>query len=91
VPPGDEDSKKVYTTAAWRTRRLDFLTAHPFCARCGAVATIADHYPTSRRVLVASGVVDPDADDRLRALCKSCHDRSTARRQPGGWNRGNER
>lgn len=89
--PADDSPGDVYTTRWWRTRRMEFLGVHPFCVLCRGVATVADHYPTSRRVMVAAGVVDPDADDRLRALCKPCHDRSTAARQPGGWNRDNQR
>src|ERR1044072_9606662 len=46
-----------------------YLRAHPICALGPEVATIADHYPTSRRDLVAQGVRDPDAWHRLRPLC----------------------
>lgn len=90
-PPADSSASGVYTTRWWRDRRLAFLSEHALCVLCGAAATVADHYPLSRRVMVAAGVTDPDADDRLRALCKQCHDRSTAARQPGGWNRDNQR
>lgn len=81
------DVADVYTTRWWRERRLIYLSDHPLCLLCAAPATVPDHYPLSRRALVAAGVADPDADERLRPLCKSCHDKSTARRQPGGWNR----
>lgn len=50
------------------------------------MATVADHHPTSRRELLTQGVTDPDADHRLRPLCTTCHNRETARNQPGGWN-----
>lgn len=76
----------VYTGRQWRVRRLEYLAAHPFCTLCSAAATVADHYPISRRVLLAMGVADPDTDDRLRPMCALCHNRSTAQRQPGGWN-----
>jgi 5-methylcytosine-specific restriction protein A len=47
-------------------------------------ATEADHYPLSRRELVAQGL---DADDpaRGRGLCKPCHGSETGRNQPAGW------
>lgn len=53
--------------------------------RCVAQSTVADHWPTSRRDLVAQGVSDPDAVHRLRGVCKPCHDAHTADAQPGGW------
>jgi 5-methylcytosine-specific restriction protein A len=46
----------------------------------------ADHWPLSRRELVEQGL-DPDDPKHGRGLCTSCHSRSTAREQPGGWNR----
>jgi 5-methylcytosine-specific restriction protein A len=70
----------------WARRRAAYLVRHPFCCIDGAVATVADHYPLSRRELVAQGVRDPDADHRLRPLCASCHSKQTAEHQPGGWN-----
>lgn len=71
--------------ARWRTRRLDYLAGHPTCTLCPRAATIADHYPLARRELLALGVRDPDADEFLRPLCRSCHDHETGDRQPGGW------
>jgi 5-methylcytosine-specific restriction protein A len=56
------------------------------CVVCrSALATVADHWPLSRRELVERGL---DADDpaRGRGVCKRCHDQSTAVEQPGGWN-----
>lgn len=69
----------------WRRRRLDFLVGHPACALCPQAAVVADHYPLSRRELLTLRVHDPDADEFLRPLCKSCHDHETGERQPGGW------
>jgi 5-methylcytosine-specific restriction enzyme A len=48
-------------------------------------ATVADHWPLSRKELVDRGL---DADDPAngRGVCKPCHDSETARNQPGGWN-----
>jgi 5-methylcytosine-specific restriction protein A len=72
---------------AWRRRRLDFLVTHPVCRLCGMAATIPDHFPQSRKQLVAAGVVDPDDERYLRPLCEPCHRTETAKRQPGGWTR----
>lgn len=71
----------------WRARRPDYLARHPRCALCGRASTVPDHYPRSRRELVAAGVLDPDADEYLRPLCDPCHRAETARHQPGGWHR----
>jgi 5-methylcytosine-specific restriction protein A len=72
----------------WTRRRNAYLRRpeNLFCRLCGAPSTVADHWPDSRRDLTAAGVTDPDADHRLRPLCKPCHDRATAELQPGGWN-----
>jgi 5-methylcytosine-specific restriction protein A len=51
---------------------------------CLAQSTDADHWPLSRRELVAAGL-DPNDPERGRGLCSTCHKRSTAREQPGGW------
>lgn len=48
-------------------------------------ATVADHYPLSRRELAERGM-DPDDPAHGRGLCKPCHDAETAEHQPGGWN-----
>jgi 5-methylcytosine-specific restriction protein A len=55
--------------------------------RCLRESSIADHWPLSRRQLAATPGADPDDPVHGRGLCKVCHDRSTAREQPGGWNR----
>ncbi|MEU4570849.1 hypothetical protein [Micromonospora sp. NPDC023956] len=70
----------------WARRRADYLRRNPTCALDGERATVADHWPVSRRDLVAQGVTDPDADHRLRPLCAPCHGRQTAEHQPGGFN-----
>src|SRR5262245_52775334 len=62
-----------------------YLAAHPICSLGPEPATVADHYPTSRRDLVAQGVRNPDAWHRLRPLCASHHSSETAVNQPGGW------
>ena len=65
--------------------REGVLARDPICVICRAQpATVADHWPLSRRELVERGL---DADDPQygRGLCKQDHDRETARNQPGGW------
>lgn len=52
---------------------------------CAKPSTVADHHPLSRRELVAQGM-DPDNPNNGRGLCESCHNKSTAKLQPGGWN-----
>ena len=47
------------------------------CVLCGEPASIADHYPRTRKQLIADGD-DPDDPTYGRALCKRCHDRHTA-------------
>lgn len=77
-------AERGYTSAGHRRFRRHVLRRDPLCVLCGRVATIADHWPTSRRDLLALGL-DPDDPQRGRGLCKPCHDRETARHQPGGW------
>lgn len=48
------------------------------------LATVADHWPLSRRELEERGL-GPDDPARGRGLCKRHHDRETARHQPGGF------
>lgn len=62
-------------TPAWDRRSRDYLAAHPACVDCGRPAVISDHAPTPRRVLVAAGVTDPDADRYLQGRCRSCDSR----------------
>jgi len=51
---------------------------------CGLPSTVADHYPLSRRELVARGM-NPYDPAHGRGLCSGCHNPETAARQPGGW------
>lgn len=81
-------AERGYSGKAWRFARRTVLRQNPICVLCNReFATVADHWPTSRRELVAQGVTNPDAPRHLRALCASCHGSETAREQPGGWNR----
>jgi hypothetical protein len=67
-----------YNDADWKKRQRAFLARHPWCVLClrqgkSVEATVVDHWPDSRRELLARGVTDPDTDDRLRPLCASHH------------------
>lgn len=59
---------------------------HGHGSPCGKPSVHADHWPLSRRDLFEQGE-DPNDPRHGRGLCTSCHSRSTAREQPGGWNR----
>lgn len=76
-----------YSSAGHRSFREAVLARDPFCVidGCTAWASVADHWPLSRRELIERGL-DPDDPAAGRGLCKPHHDRSTAERQPGGWN-----
>lgn len=68
-----------------RRFRAAVLERDPMCVECMArPSTVADHYPLSRRELVEQGL-DPNDPNHGRGLCKPCHDRHTARAQPGGF------
>lgn len=76
-----------YATKGHRTFRTAVIRRDPICVICNiAAATVADHHPRSRKELIALGM-NPNDPRHGRGLCKKCHDRSTAREQPGGWNR----
>lgn len=65
--------------AAWQKRSKAFLASHPVCVLCGGKAEVSDHWPKTRRQLVAEGVRDPDADQHLRPLCTRDHNAETAK------------
>lgn len=69
--------QRGYSTAWDRTRRR-FLEDNPTCVLCGGAARVADHWPLTRRQLLALGDPHPDAWERLRPLCRPCHSRETA-------------
>lgn len=58
--------------------------AHGHGPSCLAQSTVADHWPLDKRTLRARGMDEHDPAHG-RGLCKGCHDRHTARAQPGGW------
>lgn len=68
-------AQRGYDSHWRRVIRPAFLRRHPICVLCGGLASVPDHWPETRAELVTRGVTDPDAEHRLRALCKPCHDR----------------
>lgn len=79
-----------YNTPGHQAFRTAVLTRDPICVLCGtAFSTVADHYPRSRKELLALGL-DPNNPDAGRGLCKPCHDTSTSANQPGGWHTGTD-
>lgn len=75
-----------YNSVGHRRFRRAVLQRDPICVVCSAAAsTVADHHPVSRRDLLASGL-DPNAPERGRGLCVTCHNRATSVNQPGGFN-----
>ena len=75
-----------YATHGHHTFRTAVLARDPICVLCHRRwSTVADHHPISRRDIEAAGL-NPDDPNHGRGLCKRCHDRETARNQPGGWN-----
>jgi 5-methylcytosine-specific restriction protein A len=78
-------TERGYTTRGHRAFRAQVLHRDPICVLCHLrVATVADHWPLSRRELLEQGA-NPNDPAAGRGLCKPCHDRATARHQPGGW------
>jgi 5-methylcytosine-specific restriction protein A len=70
----------------WRERvQPRFIYRNPWCVLCGGQATVADHWPISRRDLVAKGEASPDSFKHLRPLCKACDAKERPKREPGGF------
>lgn len=73
-------TERVYDELAWRRVSANFLRLHKWCVLClerglTTPATVADHYPRTRRELFAAGIDNPDAFEYLRPLCKADHSR----------------
>ncbi|MGG7567886.1 HNH endonuclease [Rhodovulum sp. DZ06] len=73
-------SRRWYSTAAWRARRLNQLRREPLCRRCAALGR-------TREAAIADHVV-PHREDRrafwegaLQSLCKPCHDGAKQREE----------
>jgi 5-methylcytosine-specific restriction enzyme A len=81
-------AQRGYDTQHVRRFRTGVLKRDPICVVCAqAPSTVADHWPLSRRQLVAQGM-DPNDPQHGRGLCASDHGRETAANpaQRGGWN-----
>jgi 5-methylcytosine-specific restriction protein A len=65
--------------AKWRRNRARYLRAHPDCTLCPQPATVADHWPLTRRQLLDLGEQHPDGWHHLRPLCQRCHAIQTAK------------
>lgn len=79
-------AQRGYTGRGHATFRDHVLRKnHGICVLCQrAPATVADHWPRSRRDLEQAGL-NPNDPAHGRPLCKPCHDSETATNQPGGW------
>lgn len=78
------DSRRGGYDRSWQRKRARFLRENHLCVLCLPAlvpATVADHYPIDRRTMYARGIKDLDAPHRLRALCRRCHNRETAKTQ----------
>lgn len=77
--------ERGYQGRGHRAFRDEVLTRDPICVLCELrQATVADHYPHSRRELEHLGL-DPNDPERGRGLCHPCHSIETAKHQPGGF------
>ena len=86
-----------YNSKGHRRFRKTVLRRDPFCTcdredhawhmpgHCTHVSNVADHFPKSRRELLAEGA-DPNDPRSGRGICARCHNAETARLQPGGFN-----
>ncbi len=83
--PRPSSTAQGYGTRHREQFRAGVLARDPRCVLCSrAPSTEADHWPRSRRELVAAGE-DPDDPRFGRGLCKPCHSSETGRNQPAGW------
>jgi 5-methylcytosine-specific restriction enzyme A len=78
------DKAREQYGGAWPDIRLEYLARHPWCKLCPRPATIADHWPRTRKQLLRAGVTDPDLDIYLRPLCPPCHNHASGLATPGG-------
>ena len=78
-------TERGYTGKGHQAFRYQVLAEDPICVLCRkAKATVADHYPHSRRDLIRMDL-NPDDPRYGRGLCHTCHSVETAAHQPGGW------
>ena len=82
-------TERGYGSSGHQRFRNAILNRDPICLLCGIrEATVADHYPDSKRDLIEQGL-DSNDPARGRGLCHQCHSIATATTpgQEGGWNR----
>lgn len=77
---------KVYSSPGHLRFRGAVLARDYICVidGCFQFATVADHYPHTRRELADSGL-DPNDPVYGRGLCAPHHNKHTAATSPGGW------
>lgn len=82
----DGRHERIFRAGVLRRDPLCVCTdqGHGHGPRCLRPSRVADHWPLSRRELVARGL-DPYDPAHGRGLCSVCDPKQTARRQPGGW------
>ncbi len=68
--PEMQTRSDYYQKRSWRESSRKQLDAEPYCRRCGAKATVADHIDN----IGAGG----DWFGPLQSLCAPCHNRKTA-------------
>ncbi len=83
------ETNNVYSSKAHRAFRNAVLTRDVYCQAlgpdgCVQFATVADHYPLTRRELVELGL-DPNSPTAGRGLCATHHNQHTAATTPSGW------
>lgn len=82
----DRPYKKLYKTNHWQQLRQQVLMKQPLCVKCLKVkritpATVVDHIKPHK----GDETLFYDINN-LQPLCKSCHDRKTAK-EDGRWRR----
>lgn len=78
-------TQRGYTSKGHQQFRSATLNRNPICVLCHIrQATVADHYPHSRKELIELGL-NPNDPEYGRGLCETCHNTQTATNQPGGW------
>lgn len=63
--------RHLYGTKKWRVRSRAYLVRHPYCVKCGRMATEVDHVTP---VEDGGGMWD---EDNWQSMCHPCHSRKT--------------
>lgn len=82
-----QEARRGYKQAGHTKRfRPGVLAKDPTCVwpGCTEPSTVADHWPLTRKQLLARGM-DPDDPRHGRGLCASHHGLHTAMTNPAGW------